>query len=172
MTVSVEKDSLSMSRIEDLHGLLIETAVDMEQLYASLRSQQKAIVEWDFTALTRNIGEQRKLGQRNKERDKRRRELIKQLAGSPDVTIHDLAESLGRPWSSRLDDAALRIRGTVDNVGAMKKQNEFLLEKARSMVNGQLRLFMELARINRNMYEESGKKSRQSNLHKVFDQKI
>lgn len=170
MKAFAETTAVQTGLMEELYGLLTETARDMERLYDSLRAQQRAIVEWDYAVLSGSVGEQNRLNRRHRAREKRRRELIDQLSDKPGISIRELAVSLGEPWGSRLNRAALNIRETVGKVGAMKKQNEFLLEKARDMVNSQLRLFMELARINRNIYEENGKKSRRSNLHKVFDQ--
>ena len=56
-------------------------------------------------------------------------------------------------------------------VQTMKKQNEFLITRSRELVSERLNLLLELARINRNIYEKSGKKRKNANLQKVLDHK-
>ena len=170
MDSGVKKERDTGQAAQELHSLLAEIARGLETLYESLRSQQKAIVQWDLATLTENIGVQKKLVRAHRAAEERRRALSKEIAGAGRTSLSEVGDRLGGPWPGRFRRLAVRIRESAGKVETMKKQNEFLLEKARGMVNGQLRLFMELARVNRNTYEGSGRKSRQSGLYKVFDQ--
>ncbi len=163
--------------MEALYNELMETlenlAGQLDELYLSMQRQQRSVVNRDLQGLHASIREQNRLARSVRSFEERRVEISRRMSGLDDPpSVSRMAESFGEPRRTKLKDAARRIRESAGRAEALKRQNAFLLEKARTLVNGQLKLFMEMARVNRNVYEESGRKSRQANLHKVFDRKI
>ena len=170
--VAVSSEKL---RAERLYSLLSAMAEALEQLYDCLRSQQKALIGWDYEAFVSCTRQQNSLARENLRRDQVRLALVQQFPkGENDRTLslRELGALLGDPWQQRFEELAGRIRTASGKVSDMKTQNEMLIGKARSLVASQLKLLLEFARINRNLYEENGKKSRKANLHKVLDQKV
>lgn len=160
---------------EKLHALLVEMAIGLEKLYECLRLQQAALLKWDFPSFGATIRGQKRLARENLEREKKRIALVSEIAGKKATekqSLRQLAESLGDEWPERFEKLAGRIRTASGKVSAMKDQNDSVINNSRKLVNDQLMLLLELARLNRNLYEESGKKSAKANMHKVLDQKI
>ncbi|MCE5270082.1 flagellar protein FlgN [bacterium] len=163
--------------VETLYGELLAVlgslALQMDELYAALRDQQRAVVSRDLQGLGAAVHGQGRLVRLIHELEEKRRELCRRISGLSDPPpVSKLAEGFGEPGRTQLKEAARRVRESAGRVESLKSQNSFLLERARSLVSGQLQLMLELTRINRNVYEESGKKSRKANLVKVFDKKI
>jgi hypothetical protein len=163
--------------METLYNELMETlgniAGQLDELYGSMQCQQRAVVNRDLMGLHESIREQSRLARSVRDLEERRIEISRRMTGLNDPpSVSRIAEGFREPRRNQLKDASRRIRESAGRAEALKRQNAYLLEKARSLVNSQLKLFMEMARVNRNVYEESGKKSRQTNLHKVFDRKI
>ena len=73
-------------------------------------------------------------------------------------SMKELAAGFDHPWPKRFERLAERLRKAGNMVQTMKKQNEFLITRARELVSERINLLLELARINRGIYEESGKK--------------
>ena len=137
------------SSAEKLYALLVEMASGLEKLYGCLRLQQAALLKWAALAV--------------------------EIAGEDEAekpSLRQLAESLGGEWPARFEKIAGRIRTASDKVSSMKDQNESIISYSSKLVGDQLKLLLELARLNRNLYEESGKKSAKANMHKVLDQKV
>ena len=116
---------------------------------------------------------QKRLARVNLKAEKERQALVNEIWGDTEpVKLVTIAQRLESPWRERFLSLAERIRSATGKVVVMKKQNEFLITKARNRVNDELKLLLDFARLNRNLYEESGKKSKAANLHKVLDQKV
>ena len=170
--VAVSSEKLQAER---LYSLLSAMAKALEQLYDSLRSQQKALISWDYEAFVVCTRQQNSLARENLRREQLRLTLVEQFPKGENartLSLRELGALLGNPWQQRFEELAGRIKSASGKVSDMKTQNEMLIGKARSLVDSQLKLLLEFARINRNLYEENGKKSRKSNLHKVLDQKV
>ena len=163
------------SSAEKLYALLVEMASGLEKLYGCLRLQQAALLKWDFPSFRATIRQQECLARENLEREKKRAALAVEIAGEDEAekpSLRQLAESLGGEWPARFEKIAGRIRTASDTVSSMKDQNESIISYSSKLVGDQLKLLLELARLNRNLYEESGKKSAKANMHKVLDQKV
>jgi hypothetical protein len=159
---------------DKLHALLVEMAEGLEKLYDCLRAQQSALLKWDFPAFSATIRQQERMVRENLEREKKRIAMVSEIAGkkgAEKLSLRQLAESLGGEWPDRFEKLAGRIRTASGKVSSMKDQNESVINNSRKLVNDQLILLLELARLNRNLYEGSGKKSVKTNMHKVLDQK-
>jgi len=159
---------------EKLHALMAEMAEGLEKLYDCLRTQQAALLKWDLPAFSATIRQQKRLARENLEREKKRIALVREMTGKNGAetsSLRQLAENLGGEWPGRFEKLAGRIRTASGKVSSMKEQNESVIKNSRKLVNDQLILLLELARLNRNLYEGSGKKSVKANMHKVLDQK-
>jgi hypothetical protein len=170
-TVKVQTTKASADK---LHALLVKMAEGLEKLYDCLRTQQAALLKWDFSAFSATIRQQERLVRENLEREKKRIALVSEIAGekgTEKLSLRQLAESLGGEWPDRFEKLAGRIKTASGKVSSMKDQNESVIINSRKLVNDQLILLLELARLNRNLYEGSGKKSVKANMHKVLDQK-
>ncbi len=169
-----QADSLTVNTLYgELLAVLGDLAAQMDELYAALRDQQRAVVSRDLHGLGAAVHGQGRLLRGIHKLEENRRELCCRISGMGDPPpVGILAEGFGEPRRTQLKEAARRVRESAGRVESLKSQNSFLLEKARSLVSGQLQLMLELTRINRNVYEESGKKNRQANMVKVFDKKI
>ncbi|OGG06637.1 MAG: hypothetical protein A3F83_06260 [Candidatus Glassbacteria bacterium RIFCSPLOWO2_12_FULL_58_11] len=170
--VTMTSDKLQAER---LYTLLSAMAKALEQLYDCLRSQQKALITWNYEAFVSSTREQNSLARENLRREQIRLALVQQFPkgeNGRNLSLRELGALLGEPWQRRFEELASRIRTASGKVSDLKAQNEMLIGKARSLVDGQLKLLLEFARINRNLYEENGKKSKKANLHKVLDQKV
>lgn len=155
-----------------LCSLLEEMAGGLDKLYACLRDQQKALMGWRMADFAETTKRQYALVKDNLDREKQRRELVVSLVGDSragDISLRELAENFGGPWPEKFREAAERIRESSSRVAAMKKQNEALIVRCRDLVDGQVKLMLNLATLNRNNYGQSGRKAKQANLHKVLD---
>ena len=171
MVISGKENTTASARI--LLRLLGEMADCLDQLYTCLREQQKALMGWrlgDFVITTKR---QRELVEENLGREQQRRELVGHLVGekrAADVSLRDLAENFGGPWPAKFQEVTERIRSASPRVAAMRDQNEALIVRSRNLVNGQVKLMLDLASLNRNNYGKSGRRAKQANLHKTLDQ--
>ena len=158
---------------ERLYRLLSSMAKGLEQLYDCLRAQQRALVNCKLDDFNETLLLENRLAGKNLERENRRRELITELLGEQQemVSLKELATGFENSWPKRFEALAERLRKAGNMVQTMKKQNEFLITRAREMVSERINLLLELARINRGIYEESGKKRKKTNMHKVLDHK-
>ncbi|MEA1996905.1 MAG: flagellar export chaperone FlgN [Gemmatimonadota bacterium] len=171
-----EPDTLQSDAVE-LYDLLTGMAQGLEQLYQCLRRQQAAVIKWNLEDFLSTVEDEKRLARENLDREEARKALVERImAGSfqenSPVSLRELASHLEPQWQERFRELAARIKSASGSVAEMKKQNEFLITRARETVNDQLKLLLELARLNRNTYEESGKKSRKANLHKVLDRRV
>ncbi len=158
-----------------MHTLLGEMCDGLDELYSCLRRQQKALVQWRMADFLETIRLQRTLAEANIDREQQRLELAAMLVGEgdgPATNIRALAEHLGGQWPAKFREAAGRIRVAGARVNEMKRQNEMLIERNRTLVNGQLRLIFELASLNRNTYAPSGHKAGRTDMYKVLDQRV
>ena len=148
-------------------------AKGLEQLYDCLRAQQRALMSCKLDDFNETLLLENHLAGKNLERENRRRELIAALLGKQPETVSmkELAAGFDHPWPKRFERLAERLRKAGNMVQTMKKQNEFLITRARELVSERINLLLELARINRGIYEESGKKRKKTNMHKVLDHK-
>jgi predicted RNase H-like nuclease (RuvC/YqgF family) len=158
---------------EKLYRLLASMAKALERLYDCLRDQQRALVSCKLNDFNKTLILENRLAAANLERERQRQELIAEMLGAQDKTISlkELAAGFDHPWPERFEAVAARIRKAGNMVQTMKKQNEFLITRSRELVSERLNLLLELARINRNIYEKSGKKRKNANLQKVLDHK-
>jgi FlgN protein len=156
---------------ETLFSLLSAMVRDMERLYNCLRIQQHALVKCRLDDLNKTLRIEYRLINRNLKRDSQCKELIAEMAGSfsDTVSLKELAQSFLDPWPQRFKTVAERLRRVGDMIQIVRKQNEFLITNARELVNERLHLLIELARLNRNTYEQSGKKRKNPNLQKILD---
>lgn len=167
--------STEKNRAERLYSLLSAMAKGLERLYDGLRFQQKALIRWDYEAFVSSTRQLNALARENLQREETRKALVQEFSTVGEdrpLSLRELGARLGDPWQQRFAELAARIRTASGKASAMKGQNEMLIGKARSLVDSQLKLLLEFARINRNLYGENGKKSRKANLHKVLDQKV
>jgi len=149
-------------------------AEGLERLYDCLRAQQRALVSCKLGDFNETLKLENRLARQNLKREQQRRVLISEMLGEgcETVSLKKLAAGFDSPWPERFEKLAERIRQAGGKVQTMKKQNEFLIIRSRELVSERMKLMLELARLNRNIYEESGKKRKNPNLHKVLDQKI
>ena len=171
-TASKQKTKASA---EKLYTLLAGIAEGLEKLYECLRLQQASLMKWDFPSFSATISQQKRLARKNLEREKERIALVSEITGkqaAEKLSLRQLAESLGGEWPERFEKLASRIKTASGKVSSMKDQNESIINNSRKLVNDQLKLLLELARLNRNLYEGSGKKSEKANMYKVLDQKV
>ncbi|MBN2290278.1 MAG: flagellar export chaperone FlgN [Candidatus Glassbacteria bacterium] len=159
---------------EKLHRILSAMAGDLERLYDCLRAQQRALVKCRLDDFNKTLELENRLAERNLDRERQRRELVAGMFGenSDKASLKELTAGMSPPWPGRFKALAERLRQAGNMVQTMKKQNEFLITSARDLVSERLKLMLELARLNRNVYEKSGKKSKRANLHKVLDRKL
>lgn len=161
-------------RAEKLHELLLAIAGGLEKLYGCLRDQQSSLLRWNLPGFTAAMDCQQELVRENMRRELQRKALVCEIVGeerSATATLSQIAQELGGDWPECFQDLARRIRTASGKVAEMKKQNESLIGHGQRLVNDQIKLLLDLARLNRNLYEHSGRKSSRSNLHKVLDQK-
>jgi transketolase len=161
--------------IEKLYDLLLGIAQDLEKIYECLLSQQIALMNWDHDNFLATVREQNRLARENLRRESQRKELVKKISAESEgdsVNLRELAIGLGGKWPERFSKIAERIKTASGKAVMIRRQNEFLISKSREMINEQLKLVLDLARLNRNTYESSGKKTRKANLPKVLDQKV
>ena len=154
-------------------SLLGAMADGLNKLYSCLRDQEKALMHWRLADFVETTKRQRALVQENLEREKRRRELVAALVGesrAAEVSLRELAELFGGKWPEKFKAVSERIRQASSRVATMKNQNEALIIRSREVVDGLVKLMLDLASLNRNNYGKSGRKARQTNLHKVLDQ--
>jgi hypothetical protein len=160
--------------LTELYRLLHAMARALELIYDCLRRQQQALIEWRYEDFAGTIEEEKRLAAENLAREEERQRLVRELMGvesSAAITLRALAKNFGGPWPGRFERVARSLREAGGKAERMKKQNEFLISRSRDFVGGQIKLLLELARLNRNIYAKSGRKSRQASLYKVFDQK-
>lgn len=171
--MKMPKMEIRKAEIEKLYELLLGLAQGLERLYQCLRSQQAALISWNFEDFISTVQEQKRLARENLSREEERKALLSQMTGlRQEISLRELTGLLEDPWQKRFSELAERLKAESGKVIQMKKQNEFLINKSRELVNEQLKLLLDLARLNRNLYEKSGKKSKKTNLHKVLDQKV
>ncbi|MBW7996903.1 MAG: hypothetical protein FVQ81_10135 [Candidatus Glassbacteria bacterium] len=168
------KTDTSAVQTKKLHNLLGDMAEGMDKLYACLRDQQKALMGWKLADFVETVKRQRRLARENLGREDERRALVRKLAGGQNAanrSLRDLAEMFGGRWPKKFQAVADKIKSSSARVAEMKKQNEALITRSRDLVDGQLRLMINLASLNRNTYEQSGRKTGRGSTHKVLDQK-
>ncbi|MEA2062083.1 MAG: flagellar export chaperone FlgN [Gemmatimonadota bacterium] len=157
-----------------LHRLLSAMADGLERLYDCLRTQQSALMNMKLDEFNQATQLQSSLAEKNLEQDRQRKELIGRTMGTEyeTVPLKKLAAGLDPPWPDRFEAVAERIRLAGNKVETMKKQNEFLIGRSKQMVETHIKLLIEFANINRNIYGQSGRKKKKPNVHKVLDAKI
>jgi signal transduction histidine kinase len=163
-----------LKQAEKLHALLSAMADGLDELYGCLRDQQACLLRWNLAGFLETVRRQQRLAQENLQREKERRMLVAEMVGeerSESVTLRQISEELEQDWPVRFQALAKRLRSSSGKAADMKKQNESLISHSHRLVNDRIKLLLDLARINRNLYEPSGKKSKKSNLHKVLDRK-
>ncbi len=156
--------------------LLLEAMADgLEELYASLLRQQRALTAWRLGEFLETVEEQKRLAAANFSREEERLRLVRELshrAGSEQLlTLSEFAPLAGPEWEQRFRPLAVRIRQAGGKIEMLRRQNQLLISRSREIVNEQLKLLLELARLNRNTYEHSGRKARGPGLHQVLDRK-
>lgn len=172
MAEITQKDIDSHAR--QLLSLLNEMATGLDRLYACLRDQQKALMGWKLADFVATVRSQRRLARENLKREEARRELVRGLVGeqrAEKISLREIAEMAGGQWPEKFRAVAGKVRSASESVAEMKKQNEALINRSRELVDGQLRLMIELASLNRNTYGQSGRKTSRGSMHKVLDQK-
>jgi hypothetical protein len=153
-------------------ALLSAIAGGLNKLYSCLRDQEKSLMQWKLADFVETTRRQRALVQENLDREKQRIELVTDLVGesrAKEVSLRELAEMFGGKWPDKFKAVSERIRRESSRVAEMKKQNEALIVRSRDLVDGQVKLMLNLASLNRNNYGKSGRKARQANIHKVLD---
>ena len=161
-----------------LYSLLEKIVDGLDKLYLCLRSQQNALMSWDLSAFNLSIREQGKLARKNLAWEHERQELVAEVVGPENQTadqtpvkLPQLAEMFGGKWSARFAKISGKIRAAAGKADNMKKQNEMLINKSKTLVGDQLKLLVDLARLNRNLYGQKGQKSPKKNLRQVMDQR-
>ena len=159
---------------EKLYHLLSLMATDLERLYNCLLAQQHALVKCRLDDLNKTLKMEHRLVERNIQRDGQYQQLIAEMLGGKAgiIPLKELAETLEPPWPERFAEIAQRLRGTGRMIGTMRKHNEFLITRARELVNERLKFLLELAQKHRSTYEENGRKKKKSKLTGVFDRKL
>ena len=172
MTATVTDKMLKQA--EKLHALLTAMADGLDELYGCLRDQQACLLRWNLAGFLETVQRQQRLARENLQREQQRRTLVQEMMGEErgeSVRLRQIAEELGQDWPVRFQALAQRLKSSSGKAADMRKLNESLISHSHRLVNDRIKLLLDLARINRNLYEPSGKKSKKSNMHKVLDRK-